>query len=123
MDNEVGKHLNAADDPIKHVVVLMLENRSFDQMLGALTQVPHLSNLNGVDRSQPFSNTLKGEPPYLQAETRTVCIRPDPKHELKNVLRQIDCLSEYRPPREGTTGGLALRLDGDGKPPGHGMAF
>jgi phospholipase C len=26
-----------ADDPIKHVVVLMLENRSFDQVLGGLT--------------------------------------------------------------------------------------
>jgi phospholipase C len=28
-----------AVDPIKHVVVLLLENHSFDQMLGAMKQV------------------------------------------------------------------------------------
>ena len=34
-----GGARRSGDDPIKHVIVLMLENRSFDQMLGALQKV------------------------------------------------------------------------------------
>ncbi len=45
----------APADPIRHVVVLMLENRSFDHMLGALAaSVPGLA---GVQASDPRSNT------------------------------------------------------------------
>ena len=50
-----------ATDPIKHVVVLMLENRSFDQMLGALKAVPHLKALEGVDPDNRYSNIVEGE--------------------------------------------------------------
>ncbi len=39
------------EDPIKHVVVLMLKNRSFDQMLGDLQQV--YPNLDGIDPAGP----------------------------------------------------------------------
>jgi len=39
------------DDPIKHVIVLMLENRSFDQMLGAVQKV-HL-DLDGAETAGP----------------------------------------------------------------------
>ena len=38
-----------ADKAIKHVVLLMLENRSFDQMLGCLQAV--FPDLDGVDTS------------------------------------------------------------------------
>ena len=37
--------------PINHVVVLMLENRSFDHLLG------DLPNVAGINRTQPYSNT------------------------------------------------------------------
>lgn len=89
-----------ATNPIKHVVVLMLENRSFDQMLGALKAVPHLKDLEGVDPDNRFSNTVEGEEPYFQAETKTLRIKPDPKHELKNVLTQIDKLAEMPIPKK-----------------------
>src|SRR5438132_5989981 len=40
-----------ADDPIKHVVLLMLENHSFDQMLGSLKS--EYPELDGVDIESP----------------------------------------------------------------------
>ena len=36
-----------ADDPIKHVILLMMENHSFDQMLGSLQTVQ--AEVDGVD--------------------------------------------------------------------------
>jgi phospholipase C len=69
-------------DPIKHVVLLMLENRSFDHMLGCLP------NVNGVDAAH--SNADSAGNVYTQAPSVTREIEPDPTHETKNVLRQID---------------------------------
>jgi N-acetylmuramoyl-L-alanine amidase len=43
--------LGGRADPIEHVVVLMLENRSFDHMLGGLRRV--FSDLDGVDPTNP----------------------------------------------------------------------
>jgi phospholipase C len=41
----------AAADPIKHVIVLMLENHSFDQMLGCFQGV--YPELEGIDSAKP----------------------------------------------------------------------
>src|SRR5512144_290317 len=41
-------------DPIRHVVVLMLENRSFDQMLGDLRRIN--PEIDGIDRAHPHAN-------------------------------------------------------------------
>ena len=41
--------------PIKHVVVLMLENRSFDHMLGFVKSIP-VNGLNGTE-SNPIDTT------------------------------------------------------------------
>ena len=38
---------SADDDPIRHVIVLILENHSFDQMLGCFQQI--YPRLEGVD--------------------------------------------------------------------------
>src|SRR6266536_5872141 len=76
-------------DPIEHVVVLMLENRSFDQVLGRLKVV--YSELAGVDPSNPHSNPdLPPNPPVFQAETRVRSAAQDPRHDLSNVLDQIN---------------------------------
>jgi len=72
---------------IKHVVLLILENRSFDHMLGGLPGV------NGASAAWTNSD---GQQSYAQApiehpdqdDARTV--DPDPKHETANVLRQIE---------------------------------
>lgn len=77
------------DDPIKHVVVLMMENHSFDQMLGSLASVH--AGLDGVDPAN-----LKNNPDYpdaskgiLQSETKLTSIPIDPAHEFVNVNHQL----------------------------------
>src|ERR1700751_3546174 len=76
------------NDPIKHVVVLMLENRSFDHMLGGLSKaIPGLDGvpLNGTPRSNsdPDGNVYDQSP----GAARTLLY--DPKHELQHVLNQL----------------------------------
>lgn len=78
-------------DKIKHVVVLMLENRSFDQMLGCMEEV--YPELDGVDiANNPYScpdfpdRTHK----IAQANFPERHLDPDPKHEHTNVMRQVD---------------------------------
>ena len=43
-----------AADPIQHVIVLMFENHSFDQMLGCMKEV--YPGLDGVDPANLRSN-------------------------------------------------------------------
>src|SRR6266849_6489192 len=83
-------------DPIKHVVVLMLENHSFDQMLGAFHAV--FPDLEGVDPANPAGNQDKDGATYFQAPTTATSVSPDPMHELANVLNQL----------EGTNGNFVL---------------
>jgi phospholipase C len=74
-------------DPIKHVVVLMLENHSLDQMLGVFKSV--FSDLEGVDPANPGSNRDKDGLEYIQAATTATSVLHDPMHELANVLHQL----------------------------------
>lgn len=77
-------------DPIEHVIVLMMENRSFDQMLGYLKTI--LPGLEGIDPAKPLCNPEQDPalPPICQkAEARDIT-DPDPKHEVENVLQQLD---------------------------------
>jgi phospholipase C len=71
-------------DPIEHIVVLMLENNSFDRMLGTIPGV------EGVDLSNPRSNPDFPVPnPVFESATTERSMNPDPEHELDDVLRQI----------------------------------
>jgi len=88
----------AVADEIRHVIVLMLENHSFDQMLGSLAAVH--DTLDGVDPENP-----KGNPDFpdaarliLQAESRLTSIPLDPAHEFVNVNHQLanDCTGFVR---------------------------
>lgn len=83
-------NLRGRHDPIEHVVVLMLENRSFDHMLGSMRE--HVPNLDGVDPARPGRNVdrLDSGREYFQAPTSTTALEPDPKHELCNVERQLN---------------------------------
>lgn len=71
-------------DPIRHVVVLMLENASFDRMLGLLPGV------DGVDPQNPRTNPDFPTPnPIAQAVTADPTMPLDPEHDLDDCLRQI----------------------------------
>src|SRR5882672_6791605 len=79
----------SADDPIKHVVLLMLENHSFDQMLGSLQGV--YPELDGVDIESEVSrsNLDTSGQQVFQTPTAEEQVKHDPKHETKNVLDQL----------------------------------
>jgi phospholipase C len=72
---------------IRHVVVLLLENRSFDHMLGALPGVEGVSaTWTNADGEREYAQTAI-ENPDVHDEARVVW--PDPMHERENVLRQL----------------------------------
>jgi len=78
-----------SSDPVKHVVVLMMENHSFDQLLGCMHQV--YRKLEGIDENNLRSNPdyPPGKDPITQAVTDLMAISLDPHHEYVNVMRQI----------------------------------
>jgi phospholipase C len=79
--------MSYSNDPIKHVVLLLLENHSFDQMLGSLTAV--YPSLEGVDVSKPGVNKDKSGKVFRQSETRERQVISDPHHEVPHVAVQL----------------------------------
>ena len=78
---------SAQNDPIEHVVLLLMENHSFDQMLGCLDAVH--DTLDGVRNAAGKSNADgKGNTFYLRP-TRERQMKHDPNHEHKAVMEQI----------------------------------
>ena len=71
-------------DPIEHIVVLMMENSSFDRMLGAIPGV------DGVNPANPETNpNFPDNTPVSQQATDARNIPDDPEHELDDVIDQI----------------------------------
>lgn len=74
-------------DPIHHVVALILENHSFDQMLGCFVQLyPHL---DGIDRSKGRTNRDPQGRVYAQAPTSERMVFLDPHHEVSHIAVQL----------------------------------
>jgi len=69
-------------DPIEHVIVLMLENNSFDHMFGDLPKVRKVD-----EKSTTNTNTYYGKK-YSQTASFDRIVAPEPKHDLKDVLVQ-----------------------------------
>ena len=80
-------------DPIEHVVFLLMENHSFDQMVGGLKgTAPHLDNMDGVDpkRQSVNSNRDNDGNIYEQNPSDVTQMIHDPKHEFDNVHEQLE---------------------------------
>jgi hypothetical protein len=78
-------------DPIRHVVLLMLENRSFDQMLGDLKS--ENADIDGIDRVHPGTNIdPKTNTPIAQQPIASYTLpdKVDIGHEPDNVDAQLD---------------------------------
>ena len=75
------------DDPIRHVVLLILENHSFDQMLGCFKAV--YPALDGVDPASPGRNTDASDRAYAQTPTTIRQMLLDPHHEVEAVAAQL----------------------------------
>lgn len=80
-------HIVKKKDPIKHVVVLMMENQSFDRKLGAVKKIK--PELEGVDPVKPYFNLdNKGKKIYQKA-TRALQMPLDPLHDEPAVRQQL----------------------------------
>src|SRR5438105_14797901 len=79
---------DASTDPIQHIVVLMFENRSFDQMLGGL-QVRYPQLDGSISAGNLRVNADKEGRSYQQLPLTAEMLRReisyDPKHEHPNV--------------------------------------
>lgn len=77
-------------DPIKHVVLLIMENRSFDQMLGSLHEI--YPDLDGVDPGNATARVNSDDDGNTYApnsgELRQMLL--DPHHEVPHVAVQLE---------------------------------
>jgi len=84
---------------LDHIIVLMMENHSFDRMLGAL--LPYRADGGGIkgmaDKPWNDDTSPKAIPPirHVMAPTPTRLIQQDPMHDLADVLKQI---GDYKDP-------------------------
>ena len=99
----------AGDDHIKHVVLLMLENRSFDQVLGCFQR--KYPDLEGIDPNielggRRYNADSRGTK-YYQQPGATKQTSHDPRHEVCHVAVQM---------KNGNTG-FVLDYEKDGAAP------
>jgi phospholipase C len=73
-------------DPIKHVILLLLENRSFDHVLGCFRQI--YPKLEGIDPAAPRKNSYSGKD-YVEAPGAAPFLKFDPRHEHEHVVVQL----------------------------------
>src|SRR5689334_18448093 len=77
-----------ADPRIKHIVVLMLENRSFDHMLGLLMRdIPELRGVRGGDYSNRDKNGVRFD--VTDGAVYQGQFPIDPPHEFEDVMLQL----------------------------------
>lgn len=74
-----------------HVVVLMLENRSFDNLLGYLygNGIPHEKNFEGVVGKKLSNPDVSGTPIPVSAGAEVNQPYPDPGEEFHHVTMQL----------------------------------
>ena len=74
-------------DALKHIVVLMMENRSFDHMLGDLKKVdPRIDGLDGTETNPDSNGTMF----KVQATDKYQSqLQPDPGHHFEDTRLQV----------------------------------
>ncbi|KAJ7566002.1 hypothetical protein O6H91_02G084400 [Diphasiastrum complanatum] len=96
--------MHIINGPIKTVVLLVMENRSFDHMLGWLNRIhPEVDGLTGTE-SNPLSTTDPNSPQIPVTDTATYVDPYDPGHTFEAIREQIfgsDDTSADPPPMNG----------------------
>jgi phospholipase C len=82
--------------PIEHVVVLMLENRSFDHLF-AYSGIPNLAAVD-ISKSNPGVNGS-----VVMSSSAADPLTTDPNHEFEDVDWQL-----YRAPRNGAARSISM---------------
>lgn len=75
----------AGIDQLKHIVVLMMENRSFDHMLG-FSKIPGIDGLSGTETNPDTTNEPAPVKPIAGYQGQ---LQPDPGHHFEDVKLQI----------------------------------
>lgn len=79
---------SATPYPIKTIVVLVQENRSFDHMLGWMKSLdPKINGITGSE-SNPIS-TSNPNSNLVQFSDQSVYVDPDPGHSIQDIYEQI----------------------------------
>ncbi len=79
--------MSAGLDALKHIVVLMMENRSFDHMLGCLQADDNrINGLTGNEQNPDTQNEPVKVQPSAQFQGQ---LDPDPNHHFPEVHRQL----------------------------------
>jgi phospholipase C len=79
--------MTAGVQNLKHIVVVMMENRSFDHMLGSLKSVN--SKIDGL-KGNEFNLDTNNEPAKVQPQAKFQSqLDPDPDHHFPAVHKQI----------------------------------
>ena len=88
------------DYPIKHVVVLMEENRSFDHMLGWMTKGGPSGDprVDGIYGNECNPEDINGGTKYVCVTEKAEDINADPTHSFEAVTEQIfACKDHFQP--------------------------
>jgi phospholipase C len=105
---------------LKHLVVLMLENRSFDHMLGGLkAQVPQIDGLAGAETNPDVNGNPVPVRPLAQYQGQ---LDPDPNHHFPGVDFQI-FNGDMTPNRVATMQGFVRRYYEDRRDVAHSRAI
>ena len=89
---------------LQHVVVLMMENRSFDHMLGALkAQYPYIDGLDGTQANPDTTGAMVAVQPLAEYQSQ---LDPDPNHHFAAVNLQIFNDTQHGPPLPATMQGF-----------------
>lgn len=76
--------------PIKTVVVLVQENRSFDHMLGWMKQLnPDINGVSGSDEYSNPENTSDPKSKRINFGDGSVYVDPDPGHSIQDIYEQV----------------------------------
>ena len=79
-------------DRIKHVVVLMMENRSFDHLLGGMSLVD--STVEGVRPSKPYANKAPNGKTFKQQAGADWVVKRDLDHEHDGTMEELGAPSD-----------------------------
>ncbi len=87
-ETERGIYMDTAATPFKHLVVLMMENRSFDHMLGYLKTADY--QIEGLDGDETNLSADGGPAIRVSPDARSINdLNPDPAHEFPDINWQI----------------------------------
>ncbi|XP_020585574.1 non-specific phospholipase C2-like [Phalaenopsis equestris] len=78
----------AAGGPIKTVVIVVMENRSFDHMLGWMKRInPEINGVDGSEWNPTSTSDPNGARVYFK--DRAQFVDPDPGHSFDAILQQV----------------------------------